>query len=212
MMSISRNEISASIDGEMSPSETDRIRRLLTENGEASREAEQFQTVSAMLAADRDAATRDEIDESASRVRDRLRHSVRGLVIRRSWWDRDVRVPVPVAVAASAAFVLMTVMAVVTTGYESTPTVGSLADGENTMNIQVNVEGDQTDALLQWLNQQESFNSVTSQLPDQAELRMHGAPVFLRRDEEGGELRPIAPTHSNHRFPDEEIVPLTEGE
>lgn len=211
-MSISRIDISAYLDGEMSPTEQDRLRREIEADAEISAEVRRLAAVDAVLRRDRSSVLKREVRDAQDLVRARLQTSTRGLTIHRPWWETEIRLPVPIAVAATAAFLLMTVMFVLQSNRVVPTNAGALAAGEGTVNVQVNVDGDDTDALLAWLNRQETFNNVTIQLPEQAEFQLRSAPVLMRRDETGERLMPVAPMHSSDEENDWEIVPLEEGE
>lgn len=211
-MSISRIDISAYLDGEMSPTEQDRLRREIESDSSLSREATRLAAVGGELRRDRSRVLQRELRDAQERVRTRLQSSTRGLTIHRPWWETEVRLPVPIAVAATAAFMLMTVMFVLQSNRSLPADAGALAAGEGTVNVQVNVNGDDTDALLAWLNRQDTFNNVTIQLPEQAQFQLRSAPVLMRRDESGERFLPVEPTHSSDEGDHWEIVPLEEGD
>lgn len=208
-MSISRIEINAYLDGEISPVESDRIKQTIAEDERLSAELGRLDSVHRLLRDDRERMSREEILETQTAILSRLQHSVRGLRVRRSWWESDVRLPLPVAAAATVAFLLMTTMFVVQSARPARPDAGTIV-GEGAVNLQVNV--DDTDALLSWLNQQEAVNNVTIRLPEQAEFYLRSAPVLMRRDESGGGFLPVPPMHTSDEEDSWEIVPLEEGE
>lgn len=211
-MSISRIEISAYLDAEMSPTEYDRLRREIESDEALSRDASRLAGVVAELRRDRSRVLQREVRDTQERLRERLQKSTRGLTVHRPWWETEVRLPVPIAMAATAAFLLMTVMFVLQSNRATSPDAGALAAGEGTVNVQVNVNGDDTDALLAWLNQQDTLNNVTIQLPEQAQFQLRSAPVLMRWDETGEELLPVNPMHHGPEEEDWEIIPLGEGE
>ncbi len=206
-MSISPIEINAFLDGELSPTEQDRVRRSVAEDTNSGALHKRLAAVQSISALDRGRLSAAEVDAAAGRVRSRLQHSVRGLSIRRPWWETNVRVPLPLAAAASFAFLLMTVMFVVQSGRTGYRDVGGLAVDSGTVNLQVNVDGAATEELLDWLNEQESLNSVSIQLPEQAQFQLRGDPVLMRRDGQNPHIEPAARSDSEL-----EIVPLEEGE
>ncbi|MFO8044076.1 MAG: hypothetical protein R6U25_12810, partial [Alkalispirochaeta sp.] len=65
---------------------------------------------------------------------------------------------------------------------------------------------DQTEQLLQWLNERQSVETVTIQLPDTAQFQLRGEPVFLRPELPGEDTMNAA---SDETF---DITPLEESE
>lgn len=210
-MSTSRVDISAYLDGEMSPVVCDRLRREIGEHDELARESTRLKEVRRRLREDRGTVLEEDILEAQARIGTRLEQSTRGLRIRKPLWESDVRVPVPIAAAATVAFLMMTAMFVLQSNRTMRPEAGSIASGEGTVNVQVNVDGEDTDALLAWLNKQETLNNVTIQLPEQAEFALRGAPVLMRRNETGDGYSPVPPLHTSDRNDEWQIVPLEEG-
>ena len=45
------------------------------------------------------------------------------------------------------------------------------------MNVQVQVNGNESDMLMRWLEEQNQVGNVTIQLPETAEFQLRGEPV-----------------------------------
>jgi predicted sulfurtransferase len=116
-------------------------------------------------------------------------------------------------VAATAAVAVM-MFAVILANVIDSPdaagtqqqTAGTVAERADSVNVQVTVSTDQTDQLLQWLNDQKSVETVTIQLPDTAQFQLRGEPVFLR-PELPGERVPDSATDDSFG-----IIPLEDPE
>lgn len=100
---------------------------------------------------------------------------------KRYWWQRSISLPLPVAAAASILFLVMTIGLIINPGVLSNdpPTAGLIA-GTNPVNVQVQVNGAESDLLLKWLEEQNQVGNVTIQLPDHAEFQIRGEPVLLK--------------------------------
>jgi hypothetical protein len=153
------------------------------------------------------------ISRARERVRSRLDQSLSGsgqrTISRRSWWDRGVTLPMPVAVAAAAALVMMIGAALLAAGPGLMPgrsdvaSVAERARAAETLNLQVQVDIAETEELLRWLNRQEALETVTIQLPESAQFQLRGEPVLLR---------PNAPAESSSRDDEFVIVPLEDAQ
>lgn len=98
-----------------------------------------------------------------------------------AWWQRSVALPLPIIAAASALFLVMAVGLVLNPGvlsnqYRSVAELGGTAP----VNVQVQMNGNESDMLLQWLEEQNQVGNVTIQLPESAEFQLRGKPVLLR--------------------------------
>ncbi|MDA3950355.1 MAG: hypothetical protein PF508_14200, partial [Spirochaeta sp.] len=98
-----------------------------------------------------------------------------------SWWQRSVALPLPVIAAASALFLVMAVGLVLNPGvlsnqYRTVSDLGSNAP----VNVQVQMNGSESDMLLRWLEEQNQVGNVTIQLPESAEFQLRGKPVLMR--------------------------------
>jgi hypothetical protein len=98
-----------------------------------------------------------------------------------AWWQRSVALPLPVIAAASALFLVMAVGLVLNPGvlsnqYRSVAELGGTAP----VSVQVQVNGNESDMLLKWLEEQNQVGNVTIQLPESAEFQLRGKPVLMR--------------------------------
>lgn len=146
-----------------------------------------------------------------NRVRARLDASLSGSVpqsvSQRPWWDRGVTLPVPLV--AAAALVIVFTAAFLAAGSGVIPgrsdviSVAERAQAAETLNLQVQVDITETEELLRWLNQQETLETVTIQLPESAQFQLRGEPVLLR---------PNAPEEPRAADDEFDIVPLEDAE
>ncbi|MFW5828484.1 MAG: hypothetical protein ACOCU4_10340 [Alkalispirochaeta sp.] len=205
-------DLSALLDDELSPHDAQQLAASLREGSPVFKEYARAKQVHAMLVAPR--VSDDRIAAAQERVRLRLERSIRAVHQRdqRAWWERSVTIPMPVAATAMIAIMLFAVILAgrfavpgspVAAG-SAQPSAGTVADRAESVNVQVNVDGDQTEQLLQWLNERQSVETVTIQLPDTAQFQLRGEPVFLRPDLPGEEGA-VADE-------DLEITPLEESE
>ncbi|WP_146049314.1 hypothetical protein [Alkalispirochaeta sphaeroplastigenens] len=103
------------------------------------------------------------------------------------WWRQSFSVPLPLASAAVAVFLLAGVLAA---GWVQRPSVsGDTSRGlaglslqDRNIHVQVHVDADRTEQFLQWLNEQGQAQQLTIQLPEQARFQFRGEPVMVRRD------------------------------
>jgi hypothetical protein len=179
-MSIFRNrtldhsDISAFLDGELGPYHA----RRMDGHPQVDRLAGLRQTV-------RDASSvpEDRIAAAQHRVYQRLQRNLSwsdGDTPLR-WWERTVGLPAPVV--ATAAIVLVILTTVVTVGalrLQEVRTVPDIAGRTEALNLQVHVDGDHADELFQWLQGQDSLDTVTIQLPQSAQFQLRGEPVLMR--------------------------------
>lgn len=187
-------DLSALLDNELSPHDAQELTRKLREGTEEFREYAHVAHVHSMCAAPQ--ISDDQIAAAQARVHVRLERSIRAVHQRdmRPWWERSVTIPMPVAATAVVAVMLF---AVILAGRVTAPTMpgasaepvasgeaqstaAMIADRADSVNLQVNIHGDQTEQLLQWLNERQSVDAVTIQLPDTAQFQLRGEPVFLR--------------------------------
>ncbi|MCG8478248.1 MAG: hypothetical protein MI724_04060, partial [Spirochaetales bacterium] len=114
----------------------------------------------------------------------RLENAVSAGVGTQPWWNRSLRLPMPVAAASFVTLVALSAVVVYLIGVVDSYPRGfaEMAGVGQALNLQVNVDGEHTDELLRWLHQQEELDQVMIRLPDSAEFQMFGAPVLMRSD------------------------------
>ena len=138
------------------------------------------------------------VAESMEKTRGKLARSLSQRPVQR-WWERDVVIPVPVAIAAGLALFMIAIVLTLGDLSGAAPGAGSVADltGNGSFNVQVTVDGTQSAEFLQWLEQQEKLQTVTIQLPQTETFQIRGEPVIRRRipgDEENSyEIVPLEP-------------------
>lgn len=178
-------DLSALLDNELPPELAERLETALHDGTYDPQEFSRLEEIHSILAAQNPPA--EQVAAAESRVRLRLERSISAVHHRdqRPWWERSVTIPMPVAATVMVAIAMF---AVILAGRISTPpssegsqqTAGAIAERAESVNVQVNVDGDQTEQLLQWLNDRQSVETVTIQLPDTARFQLRGEPVFLR--------------------------------
>jgi hypothetical protein len=123
-------------------------------------------------------------DRVRARLDESLSGSARGVIPHRSWWDRGVTLPMPVVAAAALVVMIATALVVTVPGLiPRQPDLTSVAERARTaetLNLEVRVDITETEELLRWLNQQETLETVTIQLPESAQFQLRGEPVLLR--------------------------------
>lgn len=188
-MSIFRNndltdiELSLVIDGEATPAQEQRIKEKIDRDPEYTASYKRLSGISDLLSKD---LSPKSVTVSQDRVRDRLVASVgatfpSATLDRGSWWQRSVSLPLPVIAAATVLFLVMAVGLMMNPGVLSNQeyTAGHLAS-ERSVNVQVQVNGEESDLLLRWLEEQNQVGNVTIQLPEHAEFQLRGEPVLMK--------------------------------
>lgn len=178
-------DLSALLDNELPPRSAEIVETALHHGTLDPEHLKRLTHVHALL--DAQPVPPQQIAAAQQRVRLRLDRSIHAVHRRdqRSWWERSVTIPMPIAATAVVAIMLFAVIfagRMTAPGGAGTPqqTAGELAQGAETLNLQVNVNGDQTEQLLRWLNDRQSVETVNIQLPDTAQFQLRGEPVFLR--------------------------------
>ena len=142
-----------------------------------------------------------EIAAAQRRVRHEIDLTLRATTVRfqREWWRRSLTVPMPVVAAVMLLFLFFSVIAVRFSGAFSPrmTRVPAVADGTESLHINVNVGEAHAGELLRWLNEQQRVETITIELPSQAQFQLRGEPVVLRGVH--GEL--VEP----------ELIPIPEG-
>ncbi|MFO8042643.1 MAG: hypothetical protein R6U25_05545 [Alkalispirochaeta sp.] len=204
-------DLSALLDNELPHPSAEMIEAAVREGTLDSRELHRLRRVHTLLESPQ--IPSHEIAAAQVRVRLRLDRSLRSVYHRdpRPWWERSVTIPMPVAATAMVAILMFAVIVasrIAPLGGAGAPqeTAGEIAQRAESLNLQVNVNGDQTEQLLQWLNERQSVETVTIQLPDTAQFQLRGEPVFLRPELPGEDTMNAA---SDESF---EITPLEESE
>lgn len=204
-------DLSALLDNELPHPSAEMIEAAVGEGALDRRELHRLQRVHTLLESPQ--ISSDEIAAAQARVRLRLDRSLRGVYRRdlQPWWERSVTIPMPVAATAMVALLMFAVIlasriAPLGGAGASQETAGEIAQRAESLNLQVNVNGDQTEQLLQWLNERQSVETVTIQLPDTAQFQLRGEPVFLRPELPGEDTMDAA---SDESF---DITPLEESE
>ena len=213
-------DLSALLDNELSPQDARELAAALHEGSHELQEYTRTEQIHSMLAASQ--ISDDQIAAAQARVRGRLERSIRAVHQRdqRAWWERSVVIPMPVA--ATAMIVLMLFAVILASRFAAPGTTiasgaprsaaGEIADRAESVNVQVTVNGDQTEQLLQWLNERQSVETVTIQLPETAQFQLRGEPVFLR-PELPGEQRTDSSGYGEGSAAEQfEITPLEESE
>jgi len=98
---------------------------------------------------------------------------------RTPWWQIDVHLPLPAAVAAAAVILVFAYLVI---GPIHRDSMTDIARALESVDIRVHVDAEHTTELLDWLNSQEVGN-ITIQLPDNAEFSLQGEPVLLRPEQ-----------------------------
>lgn len=176
-------ELSLVIDGEATPAEEQRFKEMIDQKPEYTASYKRLSGLSDMLSMD---LSPEFVAASQNRVRDRLSASIRAAVPSTtytdgSWWQRSVSLPLPVIAAATVLFLVMAVGLMMNPGVLSNQeyTAGHLAS-VRPVNVQVQVNGEESDLLLRWLEEQNQVGKVTIQLPDHVEFQLRGEPVLMR--------------------------------
>lgn len=204
-------DLSALLDNELPHRSAEMIEAAVGDDTLDGRELRRLQRVHTLL--ESPPISSDEIAAAQARVRLRLDRSLRGVYHRdlRPWWERSVTIPMPVAATAMVALLMLAVIlasriAPFGGAGASQETAGEIAQRAESLNLQLNVNGDQTEQLLQWLNERQSVETVTIQLPDTAQFQLRGEPVFLRPELPGEETMNATADETL------EITPLEESE
>ena len=176
-------EYSAYLDGELGPASSKSVERAVADGTIPYDRAQAYRRIQRTLQTN-DPAQAHRIDAARERVYARLEHSLAAGAEARPWWARSVRLPMPVAAASLTALVALSAVVVYLSGVVDSYPRGfaDMAGGGHALNLQVHVDGEHTDELLRWLNQQEQLDQVMIRLPDSAEFQMFGAPVLMRSD------------------------------
>ena len=176
-------EYSAYLDGELGPASVKSVERALSDGTIPRDRARTYRHIHDTLQAT-DAAEVRVVDAARARVYARLESAVSAGVPVRPWWNRTVRLPMPIAAAAAVALVALSTAIVYLAGVVDSYPRGfaEMAGIGQALNLQVTVDGEHTDELLRWLNRQEELEQVMIRLPDTAEFQMFGAPVLMRSD------------------------------
>lgn len=189
--------VSALLDGELSAAEEQRVRQAAVSEEAVRRRIERYTLVrEALHAAAPDRAGPEEISRASERVRAHIDRTIRVRPLDLPWWRTTVTLPVPALSAAAAVVVVLAGFLVFSLGARGGEFTGSqavageqqqprdfasVAASDRQINVQVNVDGDHTDRLLQWLNEQGHNQQITVQLPEQAQFQLRGDPVLVRR-------------------------------
>ncbi|SIP88050.1 hypothetical protein SAMN05920897_10197 [Alkalispirochaeta americana] len=192
--------ISALVDGELPPEEEELLRRDLPRKEGLEERMIRHRALQRALSGTPPES--DLCDEAQKRVHEQVFRTLRVRPFRTPWWQQSLSVPLPVASAAVAVFLLAGLLATGLFQGASVPGQdGSARQGlaglsleDRNIHVQVNVDATQTEQFLQWLNDQGQAQQLTIQLPEQARFQFRGDPVMVRRD----------PVH------DLEILPLDE--
>lgn len=188
-MSIFRNDqlprdLSAVLDGELGPASARRVQSWVDATAEGREARDRLMRVHRVLQAASPEPGAAEQDRAAARVYERLERSrLRAQrVPRPGWWDRSVSLPLPVVASAAVVFLVLAGMMAMVVPRLQTPqeSVADMVSRAESLNLQVTVGGEETEQLLQWLNEQQSLETVTIELPDSAEFQLRGSPVLLR--------------------------------
>ena len=150
-------ELSLMIDREATPTQEQRIEEKIDQRPEFTALYERLSRLSDLLSID---PSPDVVSASQNRVRDRLSASI-GVAAPSttrgdgSWWRRSVSLPLPVVAAASVLILVMAAGLMMNPGVLSNRKYSAdhLA-GERPVNVQVQVNGEETDLLLRWLEEQ----------------------------------------------------------
>lgn len=181
--------ISGLVDGELSHQDRQRAQEFVRDSAEAEKRYQAMRSLSTYM----QRQTVPNLEESAERVRRRLDYSLRGRRQQFGWWHRTVPMPIPFAAAAAAA-VLTIVAFVLGPSAQKDAEVSGFASSGSAVNLRIQVDGQQTQDLLNWLDQQQSVDTVTIELPESAEFSFMGEPVLMRaRDREEPRLVPLGP-------------------
>ncbi|MEX2444733.1 MAG: hypothetical protein WD492_14095 [Alkalispirochaeta sp.] len=179
------SDLSALLDNELPPRSARMLEDALQNGTRAPHEFDRIEKIHSFLTSQETSA--EEIAAAQERVRVRLDRSIRAVHHRdqRPWWERSVTIPMPVMATAMVAVMMFAVILasrIAAPGASGSPqqTAGTIADRAESVNVQVNVNGDQTEQLLRWLNDRNSVETVTIQLPDTAQFQLRGKPVFMR--------------------------------
>lgn len=194
---VEKHEISAWLDRETGPLEERRIGAALS--GDPELQAERVRLEMVRTAVGSTTAIPFDIGEAQARVRHQLTRTLASRPAR-SWWRRQLVMPVPTAIASAVAIVVLAGLALqgalpgrAETGERSSNVADLIGEGRS-LNLQVNVDGAQTEGFLRWLDQQEKLQTVTIQLPTTEAFQILGEPVIRRRLPEGsGEEFEIVP-------------------
>ncbi len=182
-LSMRMRQYSAYLDGELGPASAKSVERAVSDGTIPEDRVWAYRRVHSALQANEpvDAQT---VDAARVRVYARLENSISAGVRTRPWWNRSLRLPMPVAAASVVALVTLSAVVVYLAGVVDSYPRGfaEMAGVGQALNLQVNVDGEHTEELLRWLHQQEELDQVMIRLPDSAEFQMFGAPVLLRSD------------------------------
>lgn len=177
-------DLSAGLDAELGPAGARRVQEWTDATAEGQATRARLRHVRHVLHASATEPGSDEVERARARVYERLERSrLRATrVPRHSWWDRSVSLPVPVVASAAVVFlVLAGLMALVVPRLqEPSESVADVMTRAESLNLQVTVGGADTEQLLKWLNEQQTLETVTIELPDSAEFQLRGSPVLLR--------------------------------
>lgn len=197
-------EYSAYLDGELGPASSKSVERAVLDGTIPDDRARTYRHIHQTLQG-ADPEERHATDAARLRVYARLERSIAAGARSRPWWNRSVRLPMPVAAASLVTLVALSSVIVYLAGVvDSYPRgLADIARGGHALNLQVHVDGEHTDELLRWLNQQEQLDQVMIRLPDSAEFQMFGAPVLMRSD-----LAVTVPSHDSPIDSDSEIFSI----
>ena len=107
-------------------------------------------------------------------------HQVDGGYETGAWWQRSIALPLPVVAAAAALFLVMTIGLILNPGVLSNDRTVADLQSDAPVNVQVQVNGNESDMLMRWLEEQNHVGNVTIQLPETAEFQLRGEPVLMR--------------------------------
>lgn len=171
--------VSAALDGELSPEQMRSFERERSAHPHLQGELDRMRAVSARV---RSVAVPDDaVSYASDRVQQEIAFSLRHRRYRRSLWSQDVRVPLPAFVAAAAVVIaFMGALALRDIAPRSAGSVADLGAAPSGVNLEVRVGSSDTEALLRWLESQNSVEQVTIELPDSVQFVPRGNPVMQR--------------------------------
>ncbi|MFP4330590.1 MAG: anti-sigma factor family protein [Alkalispirochaetaceae bacterium] len=107
-----------------------------------------------------------------------------------SLWERRVTVPLPVAAAAAVVILLMAGMTFFLALRGATGPAAPLAGMDpNQLDITIQIENDQAEDLIRWLEEREDVQQVTIELPEAPRFELIGEPMLVPASEARGPLQ-----------------------
>ena len=184
--------ISALVDDELTLPERQRAQSIIRDSAEAERRYRTLMSLSRHMREQ----TVPGLEESADRVRRRLEYSLRGR--KRATGSRNRSISLPIPIAAAAAAVVVTLFALTLGGFQETGgAMPAVASSGSAVDLRIQVDGQQTQDLLKWLDQQQTVDAVTIELPESAQFSFMGEPVMMRaRDRQEPQIVPFDPDAS----------------